>query len=398
MKISKKLKLNALYILIQVLHLASFCALATYATVFLLEQGFSLAVVGTILAVSNILNVLIQPVSASFIDKHKNIPIQLLTAIVALVCAAIGLVTYFVNDIPWLSCVLFVLLNLAAGIFGPIISSFAFMFEKEGIEINFGLARAAGSGSYALAALLMGTYIEKLGTKTMFITYAVIQLCLAVTIFFFKSNNTETSKEEETKEESNVSFVGFMKKYPAYLWFFLGICLVLFAQAAIETYLVELVNDFGGNTEDLGKAFSLAAAVEIPGMVFYEKLSKKFSVQKVMIFSLLMYVIKYAITIASRSMTMIFIAQSFQMLSYALFTPGTVYIGKMSVEKEDIIKAQTLVNMPVTIGTVAASFIGGLVLEVINIKYFFVIAMIVEIIGGVFIVISMNKNKDKLKI
>jgi len=397
MKKSQKIKFNALYIIIQVLYLASFCALATYASVYLVEQGFSLPVVGTILAISNILNVIVQPLSASFIDKHKEITIQTITIVVALVTAVLATITYFVNHIPWLSCILFIFLNLASGIFGPIISSLAFLFEKDGIDINYGLARAAGSGSYALAALLMGSYIEKLGTKTMFITYAVILALLALTVSFFKIKDNGEATQSEV-DESNTSFVEFMKKYPAFMMIFVGICLVLYAQSALETYLFDLTKDFGGNTADLGKAFSLAAAVEIPGMIFFESLSKKFSVEKVMIFSLVMYVVKYALTLMAKSMTMIYVAQCLQMLSYALFTPGTVYIAKLCVEKKDIIKAQTFVNMPVTIAIVAASFIGGFALEIMSIRMFILISTFVEIIGAILIGIAMAKDKDKYNI
>ena len=391
------LKFTIIYTIIQILYLAGFCAIITYSTNYLVSLGFSLSVVGIILSIANILGLVVQPLTASYVDNHPELSIQKITAVVCIAAGIVSGAVFLFNPPAILQVVLYLTMHLLFGVLGPLISSLAFVFEKDNIEINFGVARAAGSGSYALATLLLGKFIDDVGMKLMFISYAVIVFVLALTTTLFKVPDNKQNKEEEKKEDGEVlSFGQFMLKYKNFTLFIIGSSIVLFAHASVDTYFSNIIGEFGGTTEQMGQALSLAAAVEIPGMVLYDRLKNRFSVPGVMIFSLISFIVKYVITLLANNMTMIMIAESMQMLAYALFTPGTVYVGKLCVDSKDMVKGQTLVNMTISFSGILASLVGGFALDYMSVKPYLVITTIASAIGSVAMIYAMKVDKEKL--
>ena len=61
------------YALINITYFAAFCAIHAFASVFLLDAGFTNTQIGINLALANIVSVLIQPVVAGWIDKQGKL-------------------------------------------------------------------------------------------------------------------------------------------------------------------------------------------------------------------------------------------------------------------------------------------------------------------------------------
>ena len=61
-------KMTFQYCILQGAYWASFCIIYSFATVFLLDRGFSNSQIGVIIAAGNILGVVLQPVFASIVD------------------------------------------------------------------------------------------------------------------------------------------------------------------------------------------------------------------------------------------------------------------------------------------------------------------------------------------
>ena len=53
----------------------------------------------------------------------------------------------------------------------PLLNSMAFVFEKHGIEINFGLGRGLGSAAYALVSMGLGYLVEDVGASILPLVY-----------------------------------------------------------------------------------------------------------------------------------------------------------------------------------------------------------------------------------
>ena len=69
----KFLSLDIKFSSIQFIYFASICSLLGYSSVFLLDQGVSNSLIGTILAAISVIAVFTQPAVAAFADKNKHI-------------------------------------------------------------------------------------------------------------------------------------------------------------------------------------------------------------------------------------------------------------------------------------------------------------------------------------
>ncbi|MCJ0591101.1 MFS transporter, partial [Enterococcus cecorum] len=81
----KNLTLN--YSLLQGSYWMSYCALYSFATVYLLSKGFNSAMIGMIVAGSNILSSVLQPYVSTLADQAKKLSIRQIILMVAAVLA-----------------------------------------------------------------------------------------------------------------------------------------------------------------------------------------------------------------------------------------------------------------------------------------------------------------------
>lgn len=81
-----------------------------------------------------------------------------------------------------LMVILFGTMYIITFIYLPLINSVVFAYEKEGVKINFGIARGTDSTIYALLALISGSMARKSGTKIVPLAGMIIAICLIVII------------------------------------------------------------------------------------------------------------------------------------------------------------------------------------------------------------------------
>ena len=73
------------------------CSMIGYASVFLLDKGFTNTTIGTVLAISNILAVFGQPAVASYMDKTSKLSLRMLISLILVVIIALSLVLCFLT-------------------------------------------------------------------------------------------------------------------------------------------------------------------------------------------------------------------------------------------------------------------------------------------------------------
>ena len=176
--------LDVKYALTQILYFASFSALMGYASVYLLGQGVSNSLIGTTLALVSIIAVFTQPMAASAVDK-KVIKLQSLVNIILIGTVILSLCLYFF-ELPtmMLLCVFVGIVTFMMTV-QPLFNSMAFLFEKYGIQINYGLARGLGSAAYALASAVLGYLVEDLGTGVIPLFYIIGNILLIIVVYTY---------------------------------------------------------------------------------------------------------------------------------------------------------------------------------------------------------------------
>lgn len=388
--------LNIKYVASQVFYFAAFAAMMGYASVYLLHKGFSNSTIGILLSVCNILAVFMQPALASFADKNKNIEIRkIVTTIVAvaIVLSAVLLV------VPSNQAIIFVLVvsifSLMTTIM-PLMNTLAFVFEKYGIAINYGLARGLGSVAYAVASMVLGHAVDAFSPDLLPVCYVVFNALLFIVVHGFvlpKGEQIEVKEETKEKEVStnNEGLLKFAGKYKKFIIFLLGFVFVYFAHTIINNFFIQIINNVGGNSSDMGNAVFLAAMLELPTMAYFTKLSKKVNCGTLIKISIMLFLVKHVITYLADDMIMIYIAQAFQMGAYALFIPASVYYVNCKIAPQDMVKGQSFVTTSMTVAGVFGNLIGGILLDQVGVGQVLLISAILSLIGALIVTMSVEK-------
>ena len=148
-----KKSLTFQYTFHQMAYWATAAGIVSFATAFLLQQGFAASTVGVLLASGNLLSCGFQPVMAQLADRTGGNVLKWMTATLTAVSAACFL---SIQLLP-LPRVVFGLLYLL-GVFAfdamnPLMNALNVSYMTGGYTINYGLSRGMGSLAYAFAAL-----------------------------------------------------------------------------------------------------------------------------------------------------------------------------------------------------------------------------------------------------
>lgn len=393
------LSLDIKYSLTQALYFGSFCALMGYASVFLLGKGFSNSVIGIALALISMIAVFTQPMVASFADKNQHIELRKIIAVILAIAIVLSILIYFLKEPTILLLCVFVGISTFMMTIQPLLNSLAFLFEKYGIEVNFGLARGIGSAAYALVSFVLGYLVEDFGSSQIPLIYIVFNILMLIVVYTYviPQNEKIEVKNENTQdeEEKQLSFVEFLKKYKKFMIFVGGVVLVFFTHTIINNFFIQVITPINGTESQMGTAVFLAAILELPAMGLFNVIRSKISCTTLIKISVISFALKHGLTYLAPNMAMIYIAQALQIVSYAIFIPASVYYVNQVIAKADSIKGQSMVTMAITASGIIANLMGGILLDAIGVQSVLLIGVVISVIGAIVVILSME-NKEKL--
>jgi len=143
----------------------------------------------------------------------------------------------------------------------------------------------------------------------------------------------------------------------------------------------------------MGNAIFIAAMIELPVMMFFEKINKKFSCTFLMKVSMFFFFIKHFLTYLATNVMMIYIAQVIQMLAYALFIPASVYYVNAYINENDRVKGQSLITLCTTVGGTFASLLGGILIDKVGVSYSLLVSAIISLVGFVIALFSVKEQR-----
>ena len=389
--------MNRKYGIIQIMAFAGLCTLfGSTSAVYLSAKGFSTSVIGTTLASVSAIGVFVQPIVASYSDSHKEIKTQDIITVLGAISIGLALLMYSLGKGSFAALAAFVGMLVCVNSMTPLVSALAFRFEKQGIRINFSRARGLGSASWAVTSYIVLYIAEKMGGTILPLIYVALNLVFLFMLRTFdlpKDYVPVNAEDNDDKEESGpqLSFGAFMAKYKVFMLFIVGSILVYFTHTVTNNFLLSIVTPIGGTETAIGTASFVAAIVELPAMFLFEKIAEKVGgVDKVLIISSFVFVIKHAIVWLAPNVFMIYVASALQIGAYALFLPASVYIANQLCDSSDNNKAQSMVNIGTTASGIAANLAGGVLIDAMGIKPVLFIGVIVSILGAVVVTISMR--------
>ena len=92
---------------------------------------------------------------------------------------------------------------------------------------------------------------------------------------------------------------------------------------------------------------------------------------------------------------MLYVAQFFQIISFALFLPGMVYFTDEIMSSEEAVKGQALFTTMITLTTIFSSLLGGWILDAAGAKALTFVATVSTAAGAAVIIAVIDKVKRR---
>ncbi|HCY07165.1 MAG TPA: MFS transporter [Erysipelotrichaceae bacterium] len=385
--------LNLKYAFSQIFYYSSLSSMLGFAAVLLLSRGFSNSHIGIILAVSNVIAAVLQPSIAVEFDKSSNDKIRKALNLMIVVSIVLSLIIYFINFSKLILGILFTAILCLIITLMPFMNSMAFMYEEYGYKVNFGLARGLGSVGYAITSMVLGFVLNVANPSILLLVNVLFSVLLYWVIKVYTVSEDSKVISEEKEEINQLTMIEFVGKYKLFVIFLVGATGAFFAHTFINNFFIQVVNNVNGTSSDMGNAIFIAAMIELPIMMLFEKINKKFSCTFLMKVSMFFFFIKHFLTYLATNVMMIYIAQVIQMLAYALFIPASVYYVNAYINENDRVKGQSLITLCTTVGGTFASLLGGILIDKVGVSYSLLVSAIISLVGFVIALFSVKEQR-----
>ncbi|MDD4842917.1 MAG: MFS transporter [Anaerotignum sp.] len=368
----------------------SYSSTVSFTAVFLLDHGFSNGSIGTLIAVSSFLSVLLQPIIASAADQGTRFTVK---RVFICLCLAqiVPYVLLVVFRLPMLViAVLYSLLILLQLSIQPILSALGIELMQNGVPLNFGVARGIGSLSYAVLIFFLGTMTVIFSTKCL-----PLIACGLILIVLFLLHKLPDMGSRQAVDIVHGGTLAVLKSNPRFALLIVGIACIFVSHSSINNYMIHILHRIGEGNEALGRIMSYTAILEVPAMLFCTRMIRKWNCEKLLRFTAIFFVLKgIGVTFAS-NLPLLYLALGFQAISFAPFTAAIVYYVSAALGKQDQVKGQALVTIGITVGNILGSLAGGYILQYFNVDRMLWLTTASCIIGMAFFLLGVQNTSNK---
>ena len=352
-----------------------YCIAISYAAVYLRTLGCSNARIGVVLAVGNTLSFLLGSGLAAHVDRRpRRSLLRVLCALLALQLVCLG-VLILTPDRGAAATVAF------AGYIAFSISVYAMELKlcvdlnHAGVPTDFGTSRGVGALAYVLLATFLGTFVGMFSA-------AILQLALSISLWRELPRADADGRPRAAQTEGALPMGRFLRSNGRFVLFLFGTGLVFMGHNSINSYLINIVDAFGGDTRQLGYLQGFSAAVEVPVMILFGRFAARRRNADWVRLSLVFFVLKSAAIAAARSMVAVYLAFLLQPMSYALFAVAVVPYVDESVAYRDSAKGQSLTSGMYIVGLVLSGLVTGRLLDAHSVPVTFWICAAVTAVGA----------------
>lgn len=385
MNLSEK-KLNIYYSFLQIAYWVTSAVVFCFTTVFLQFRGYSNYEIGIVFAVGNIIGFVSQPLIAGYIDRSDRRTLLRCIRITAVLAVLLMLAVYFLPSGSISLIGVYALLVAGNTLLNPLCISLSFYIESWGCGINFSRARALGSLSYAVCNVILGMLVQRVSENavpTAFILFSSL-LGLATLLFVPVDRAHRIAAPErrmQSASEKPSGLLEFARENKRFILFLLGTATLYFTHGMIGNFMIEFIRSIGGGSEDMGNVLAFMTVVEVPVMLLFGRLTQRFRCSSLLRFAVIMFTVKELMIYLASSLPALYAAEALQAFSFALFVPASVRYVDEVIAKHNAVKGQAFVTSMMTLGSIFASYIGGLLLDTSTPGFTLLVGVIVSAVG-----------------
>ena len=382
-------KENLRYDLLIACQVMMMCAGFNYVTYYLLSVQVSNREIGILVAASCLVAIFVQTMMGRLIDKNVMDVKKLLLclALIQVLCGVLILVIHMAG----FKVVFFGVFLCITLVIQPILNSFGFFYQSQGITVNYGIARGIGSLCYSGCSMLLGFLTVRLGSSVVPASCSIIAAVVFLLLLSgpsLRGVGGDPSVEKEKKE------IPSLTKCPMFLLMLVGLTLVMVFHNMVMTFFINVIERAGGNSENMGVAVGIAGLVEIPILFFYTRIKKDRPSRYFLAASGVAFLTKAVLFLFAREIWIIYAIQCLQCLAYGLMAASRVYYVDEVFGKENEASGQARMSATESIGIVVGSALGGFLMQSGGVEAILNAGAVICFIGVVCMVLSAWKQKD----
>ncbi|MGM0874967.1 MAG: MFS transporter [Bacillota bacterium] len=333
--------------------------------------GLSGSQIGTIMSISPVVMILVQPIWGAISDLTQK-PTYLLTGAI-LFTAIFGIIYSFLDSYSWI-VVLAVLLAIMQSAVIPLSDNIAMNYVQK-TKGHYGSLRLWGAVGFAIAVLIVGWLSDHTSLSVIFYVFSITLFvsCLFAWQLPKQSQSMRISLKEGFKELLNV---------PKYFVFLFIAFLVLGPILGNNSYFGILIAEVGGGLTGIGIAFLLAAGSEAPFMRIASKWISKLGMINILILATVVSSIRWFLYFMEPPLSIIYISTIAQGLSVGLFIPAAIqYVRDLAPEKVGASAISLYSAIGNGLGNWFCTFGGGLILEGFSVLHVYLFFGIMSSLG-----------------
>lgn len=390
MKINRK-NAQGYFSLILILFWVIYGLMFGFASVYLQALGYSNSRIGATLGFAYLLSTFLQPMIASAFDrsgKSLRTCLAFCYGLLTLLSAALLLPHRLGAVVPVNIVVVFALQSALQ----PSINALVQTFELAGLPVNFGAARGIGSLAYGAVTAAVGIALERISPLLLPAWYLAIMLVMILLLAVPRMSDGARALRRSI-DRSTPGAACYTR--PCFVLFLIASTCFSLNAVVNGSFMLQIMQQIGGGSSELGLAVSIPAVLEFPAMLLYSRFTRRFGEDRLLILSGWAWFVKNGMILLARSPEAIYAAQLLQFVSYAFFIPGVVrYIDKV-LPPEAFLKGQSLYGSAYTAGSVIAVFSGGLLLDAMGVTGTLAVAQCFSFLGAILLTVSVYKSQSK---
>jgi MFS transporter, PPP family, 3-phenylpropionic acid transporter len=315
--------------------------------------GLSGAKVGTIMSVSPVVMIFIQPLWGMIADYTQR-PRLVLT----LTLLGTGMVGYFFSFIEQYATFLMIaaLLAFFQSSIIPISDSIVLNYVQKAGG-NYGSIRLWGAIGFAVSVLVVGRLAETFGLKIIFYVFAIVLFLAALFAW-------QLPKESQTMKVNLREGISQLVRMPKFMLFLLATFLIFGPIYANNFYFGLYITDLGGTLTGVGLAFLFAAGSEAPFMKFASSWIQKLGILHILLLSSFISFVRWTFYSFEPSLVFVYATTILQGFSIGLFIPAALqYVRDLAPTNVRATAVSLYAAMGNGLGSWFCTFLGGLILE-----------------------------------
>ena len=307
--------------------ITAFFTEGAYAS-YLTSLGYGEALIGRVMSSLGLASLFFMPAGGYLADRFSNY--RALTAVcVCIVASMIWLVCWK----PSVTVVyIFTVIGIGASrVLEGFLDSWIGKISKEEKELDYGKIRSSGSIAYAVSAPILGRLFSRVGYITAGYTAVIMALISLFAAYKLRNPVLTEGKEKGPSLRETVRYLRGNRKYLAFL-----ICMMLMNVTAQSFYgfIGVLVENIGGDVENLGIYYFILAFLEFLVVRNFSKITAKIGLKNTIVLSMVGTAIKSVAPTLVHSMAGFYCCAATQCISFALSMPSTPVYQARYVDKE----------------------------------------------------------------